>query len=126
MAVDDDLRRLNQLDAVFLSYSYQPGTDVPQNATFAVPFRPWYKGRLQQANDGSWIFKSISADGTIVAFELGSTRPGRGSPDALRSSESPGTGIQVELIYVVVPTEGPNLGVNLLIQIAQELPASLV
>ena len=62
MAVVDDLRRLMQLDFMFLGLNYfsvvtsglVPGATV------------WHKGRIQQANDGSFIFRSISQDGTVV------------------------------------------------------------
>lgn len=124
MAVEDDLRRLSQLDAVFLSFSYQPYYNQDQ---IIVPFRPWFKGRLQQANDGSWVFRSISQDGTVVGFELG---PTSGTPGRLTSSESPGAGIEVRIAYNVVPPQAlpgmPQLaGASLVIEIAQELPQHL-
>jgi len=62
MAVQDDLRRLSQLDSIYLGNNlmlYPAGE-----------FTSWHKGRLQQANDGSWIFRSISQEGTIVGFQF--------------------------------------------------------
>jgi hypothetical protein len=67
MTVQDDLHRLGQLDGIYLGWSVQ-------NTSAGAPGAPvtiWYKGRLQQANDGNWIFRSISADGTVVGFQLG-------------------------------------------------------
>jgi hypothetical protein len=59
MTVQDDLRRLSQMDSVYLGWSVQGWSS-------------WYKGRLQQANDGNWFFRSVSSDGAFVGFELGS------------------------------------------------------
>ena len=125
MAVDDDVRRLSELDAAFLSFSYQP---YPPIQAGPVPFQPWFKGRLRQANNGSWFFRSISQDGTVVGFELGLINGG----DSLwTSTEAPGTGINVQINYVVVPNQnvgaaGQQLtGCNLNVQIAQELPSLL-
>jgi hypothetical protein len=71
MTVQDDLHRLGQLDGIYLGWSVQ-------NTSAGAPGAPvtiWYKGRLQQANDGNWIFRSISADGTVVGFQLGPVSP---------------------------------------------------
>jgi hypothetical protein len=62
MAVIDDVRRLSQLDVIFL------GTQL---GAIGSVFATWYKGRLQQANDGSWVFRSASTDGAIVGIQLG-------------------------------------------------------
>ena len=83
MAVQDDLRRLSEMDSIYLGatlYSYPAGSVTS-----------WYKGRLQQANDGHWIFRSISLDGTVVGFQLGPTDQG------WPSSETPADGIKVEI-----------------------------
>jgi len=63
--VEDHLRRLRELRTIYLGSSLGvtlPGQAVP---TF------WYEGRLEQSNDGTWIFRSSSSDGSIVAFTLG-------------------------------------------------------
>ena len=59
MAVQEDLRRLSQMQAIYLGWGLFAGPTV------------WHEGRLQQTNDGGWIFRSSSRDGTIVAFQLG-------------------------------------------------------
>ena len=83
MAVLDDVRRLSQMDAIFLGMAFNFGGEAITN---------WHKGRLQQANDGSWVFRSISTDGTLVGTQLGPVGPN------WSSSESPATGIVVLLI----------------------------
>jgi len=107
MAVSDDVRSLSQLDFIFLGQ--QMGLTGSGQTT-------WYKGRLQQANDGTWIFRSISLDGTVVGVQLG---PIAGS---WTSSESVGTGIQVQ-----VPVATAGLGGLLVITfiLAQSLPQEL-
>jgi hypothetical protein len=72
MTVQDDLHRLGQLDGIYLGWSVLNTTDLA-NAPPLVTIR--YKGKLQQANDGNWIFRSISADGTVVGFQLGPVSP---------------------------------------------------
>ena len=87
MAVEDDLRRLSQLDSIYLGFGV--GVD-PSSSVIG-----WYKGRLQQANDGSWIFRSISTDGTVCGFQLGKVTAN------WQSSETPSSGIMVtiQIIY---------------------------
>ena len=92
MALQDDLRRLSELDSIYLGTSLR---SFPAGAVTS-----WYKGRLQQANDGSWIFRSISSDGTVVGFQLGPANQG------WASSETPSTGIVVTIpITVYIPPE---------------------
>jgi hypothetical protein len=52
MAVQDDVRRLSQLDSIYLGYNTQGMTNSVTG---------WHKGRLQQANDGTWIFRSSAS-----------------------------------------------------------------
>jgi len=106
MAVPDDLRRLSQVDSIFLGWSSFPG-----------PITSWYKGRVQQAADGSWIFRSISQDGSIVGYQLGV--PGSN----WSSSEAPSTGITVtiSLIQQIPPTQIFLANVFLQQQLPQEL-----
>jgi len=89
MAVLDDLRRLSQLDSIYLGYQVTNYLG-PQLPGFPA-VTSWYKGRLQQANDGSWIFRSISGDGTVCGFQLG------GIQANWQSSETPTSGIQVSI-----------------------------
>src|SRR5262245_47395419 len=93
MAVQDDLRRLSQVDSIFLGWSFFPGA-----------ITSWYKGRVQQAADGTWIFRSISQDGSIVGYQLGV--PGSN----WSSNETPSTGIIVTISIIqtiVVPVQPP-------------------
>jgi hypothetical protein len=86
MTVQDDVRRLSQMDSIFL------GVTISTSPTLAIsPITTWYKGRLQQANDGSWIFRSISSDGTIVGTQLGSIS------NNWTSGETPATGVVVSI-----------------------------
>ena len=108
MAVQDDLRRLSQLDGIFL------GWITPNNFGFGVT--SWHKGRLQQANDSSWVFRSMSAEGTIVGFQLG-------FPAANWTSvETPSSGITVLIPLVVsVPSQITLATVSLQQQLPQEM-----
>jgi hypothetical protein len=81
MAVQDDVRRLSQLDSIYLGYNTQGMTSSVTG---------WHKGRLQQANDGTWILRSSASDGSVVGFQLGLI-----SSD-WSSSESPSSGIVVQ------------------------------
>lgn len=121
MAVQDDLHRLSQLDGIYLGWSVQ-------NISAGAPGAPvtiWYKGRLQQANDGNWIFRSISADGTVVGFQLG-------PPANWTSNENPATGTSVTIpISVVMLQPAPNgVGVYVPVIVAtaylqQQLPQEM-
>src|SRR6266481_3902788 len=95
MAVQDDVRRLSQMDSIFLGW----------NAVgFGSPVTSWYKGRVQQAGDGTWIFRSISQDGSVVGYQLGF--PGNN----WSSDEQPSTGIRVFIQVtqtIVVPIQPP-------------------
>jgi hypothetical protein len=107
MPVVDDLRRLSQLDSIYLGYLVN---GLGQTVT------SWYKGRLQQANDGAWIFRSISTDGTVCGFQLG---PAQAS---WVSNEAPNTGIQVSF-PIFSPINLINLQISVLLQ--QQLPQEL-
>jgi hypothetical protein len=104
MAVLDDVRRLSQMDAIFLGMGFNFGGAAITN---------WHKGRLQQANDGSWIFRSISADGTMVGTQLGPVGPN------WSSSESPAAGLVVSLTNNF--SAQSTLNINLQQQLPQEL-----
>jgi hypothetical protein len=80
MAVEDDLRRLTQVDSIYLGYG---------SLSLGQFITSWFKGRLQQANDGSWILRSVSTDGAVSGFTLGPVQPN------WTSSETPNTGITV-------------------------------
>jgi len=91
MAVQDDLRRLTQVDSIYLGYSVQN--------TGGYPFTSWFKGRLQQANDGSWIVRSVSTDGAVSGFQLGQVEQN------WQSTETPNTGIQVSIPLGATPAQ---------------------
>ncbi len=82
MAVQDDLRRLSQLDSIYVGVS---------SFSSAVTLTGWYKGRLMQSNDGKWIFRSINSDGTLIGFQLGYPDP------SWQSSEGPALGIAINV-----------------------------
>lgn len=108
MAVIDDVRRLMQLDFLFLGLQYSgPG------GTGGTVVTVWHKGRIQQANDGSFIFRSISQDGTVVGVQLGPVIAG-----LWISSESVSGGIQVQISVNAAP-------LSLAIQLWQSLPQEL-
>jgi hypothetical protein len=108
MAVIDDVRRLMQLDFLFLGLAYS-GPGSPGGTVVTV----WHKGRIQQANDGSFIFRSISQDGTVVGVQLGPVLPG-----LWFSQESVSGGIQVQISVNGTP-------LSLAIQLWQSLPQEL-
>lgn len=107
MAVIDDVRRLMQLDFLFLGVAYSS-----TSATQTV----WHKGRVQQANDGTFLFRSISPDGTIVGVQLGNVT-GQWS-----STESVGGGISIQIVVATVTALG---GLGLQLILAQSLPQEL-
>jgi hypothetical protein len=111
MTVQDDLRRLSQLDSIYLGNGQ------------AGAVTSWFKGRLQQANDGSWIFRSISSDGTVVGFQLGPAN------QSWTSSESPSTGITVTIsvtISITIPEPVPPPQVTVAtVYLQQQLPQEL-
>jgi hypothetical protein len=113
MTVQDDLRRLSQVDSIFLGWS-------TINA-FASPVTSWYKGRVQQAADGNWIFRSLSQDGSVIGYQLGSPTPN------WSSGESPSTGIIVTIPIAIPPPPGiPPIPItlgNVILQ--QQLPPEL-
>jgi hypothetical protein len=111
MTVQDDLRRLSELDSIYLGSSL---ISYPAGGVTS-----WYKGRLQQANDGSWIFRSISSDGTVVGFQLGPANQG------WTSSESPSAGIIVSILITMnVGAVGNNPAIAI-VYLQQQLPQEL-
>jgi hypothetical protein len=113
MAAIDDVRRLSQLDFMFLGVVYTT-TGVQGGGSATV----WHKGRVQQANDGSFIFRSISQDGTVVGVQLGQIGP------QWTSSETVPAGIQVQIAVAASSgLGGPQLAI--LIFLAQSLPQEL-
>ena len=112
MAIIDDVRRLMQLDFMFLGVAYQvvqaPGATV------------WHKGRIQQANDGSFIFRSISQDGTVIGVQLGQVGA------SWTSSETIPAGIQVQIpVAQSQAVLGGIVTLGLQIVLAQSLPQEL-
>ena len=108
MTVQDDLRRLSELDSIYL------GTELMSYPAGGVT--SWYKG-LQQANDGNWIFRSISSDGTVVGFQLGPANQG------WTSSETPSTGIVVT--FPITANVPPSYFGFAIVHLQQQLPPEL-
>jgi hypothetical protein len=118
MAVQDDLRRLSEVDSIYIGYSVTI-YNLPSTSP-GLPFTSWFKGRLQQADDGSWIVRSISSDGAIAGFQLGTAMP------SWQSSETPagGTVISIPINIVLTlanPIQIPTGWVYLQQQLPQEL-----
>jgi len=118
MTVQDDVRRLSQMDSVYLGFNVQGMTLVTS----------WHKGRLQQANDGAWTFRSSGQDGGVVGFQLGNITAD------WTSNESPSQGISVMYpVYYNLPVQVPIQGagpVSVQISLAtvflqQQLPLEL-
>ncbi len=107
MAVIDDVRRLMQLDFLFLGLQYNGGGG-------GTVVTVWHKGRVQQANDGTFIFRSISQDGTVVGVQLGPVIAG-----LWNSTESVSGGIQVQI------TVNGSAPLGLAILLWQSLPQEL-
>ena len=113
MAVQDDLRRLSQLDSVFLGHL----VNLPGNIVNSIT--SWHRGRVQQANDSTWIFRSLSFEGTIVGFQLGLVQPN------WTSTETPAFGIQVT-IPIIQSITTPNITITLgTVFLQQQLPTEL-
>jgi hypothetical protein len=79
--VEDHLRRLSEMDTIYLGWTL--GYNLLEG------FTVWHEGRLQQSNDGSWLFRSSSSDGSIVAFQLSV------NPQGWKSTDTPREGIEV-------------------------------
>jgi hypothetical protein len=109
MAVQDDVRRLSQLDSIYLGWTTQN--------SIGSPITSWYKGRVQQANDGTWVFRSISLDGTLIGFQLGVIYTN------WTSMETPSVGITVQIGVVVQGIPG-NPG-SFVVILQQQLPQEL-
>ena len=116
MTVQDDVRRLSQLDSVFLGQGFNATPNT--GASVCV----WHKGRVQQANDGSWIFRSISAEGTIVGFQLGKIDENYWS-----SNETPSTGITITIAMNPPVSNASLASICILggIYLAQQLPGEI-
>jgi hypothetical protein len=116
MTVQDDVRRLSQMDSIYLGYNTQGMFSLATS---------WHKGRLQQANDGAWTFRSSGSDGSVVGFQLGQI-----SAD-WTSNESPSQGITVSFqIYTVTqvqtqPTPTPVQIFLATVFLQQQLPFEL-
>ena|SRR5258705_1367733 len=94
MTTQDDVRRLSQMGSIYLGWSVpSPGHN---------PVTGWFKGRLQQANDGNWIFRSISSDGSLTGFQLGN------AGSNWSSNETPADGITIVIQLtqtIMVPSQ---------------------
>ncbi len=111
MAVQDDLRRLSQMDSVYLSWSIQGDNAITG----------WHKGRLQQANDGNWIFRSTSTDGAVVGFQFGTVG------GTWTSDENPSSGLSIQIPITVnaMTPMGPVVFNTSTVRLQQQLPPEL-
>jgi hypothetical protein len=85
MAVLDDLRRLAAEDIVYHSYS------LSENSGVAGPTVFWYRGRLRQASDGSWVFQTFTGGEGAYGITMG------GVGSNWSSSESPSSGLVITI-----------------------------
>jgi hypothetical protein len=109
MTVQDDLRRLSQLDGIYLGWGIQG-----DNTFFC-----WHEGRLQQANNGNWIFRSVSSDSAIIGWQLGNPS------GTWTSSETPSSGLVVQIpITEQIPPPGVPFQVATVF-LQQQLPQEL-
>jgi hypothetical protein len=116
MAVPDDLRRLSQMDSIFLGWIVISSTGF---------LTSWHKGRVQQAADGAWIFRSLSQDGSVIGYQLGFPA------NTWTSDEQPSTGITITIpivqsIFVPVQPPIPPIELSLgRVILQQQLPQEL-
>jgi hypothetical protein len=89
--------------------------------SFGQSITSWFKGRLQQANDGSWIVRSVSTDGAVSGFQLGPVQQN------WQSTETPNTGITVSIpINLNVPQQVNPIQITTgSIVLQQQLPQEL-
>jgi hypothetical protein len=85
MAVQDDLKRLAAEDILYLSHSWSVSFTPPGPTAF------WYRGRLRQASDGSWVFQTFTGEEGVYGITMGSVG------NNWSSSESPTTGLVVTI-----------------------------
>jgi hypothetical protein len=88
MAVRDDMVRLAALDVVYLQ-RYVAGSE----GSVVIE---WFRGRLRQALDGTWVFNTFAGHNGVVGIELGLVGTN------WTSDESPDVGIQVDIIYTIM------------------------
>jgi hypothetical protein len=101
------------VDSIYLGYSVV--------LSFGQSITSWFKGRLQQANDGSWIVRSVSTDGAVSGFQLGPVQQN------WQSTETPNTGITVSIpINLNVPQQVNPIQITTgSIVLQQQLPQEL-
>ncbi|MGA9677787.1 MAG: hypothetical protein WBR28_21930 [Mycobacterium sp.] len=89
MAVADDLQKLAALDVCYLA--------APWVTTPAVMY---LQGRLRESVKGNWVFTTSLGQSGVVGFDLGTQTTN------WTSSESPATGLQVNVNYTVTLFSG--------------------
>src|SRR5438093_13655959 len=93
MAVADDLNKLAAEDVVYLSRTLR---------TMSHSSTEVFRGRLRQALNGDWVFNASTGQNGVVGFLLGGV--GNWS-----SSESPATGLQITMTFLLLQRVGPVL-----------------
>src|SRR5439155_17076096 len=79
-----------------------PGAGVPAAGFGATGSTEVFRGRLRQALNGDWVFNASTGQNGVVGFLLGGV--GNWS-----SSESPATGLQITMTFLVLQPVGPVL-----------------
>jgi len=82
MAVIDDLKKLAELDVVYLTRWFVGAGSSPMEA---------FRGRLRQALNGAWVFTTFTGANGVVGFDLGMFQNG------WNSAESPSGGLSVQV-----------------------------
>lgn len=107
MAVVDDLKRLADLDVVYLTQSF-------------VAFEGWprvvYRGRLRQSLGGEWLFFASTDQNGVLGFGLGLPT------GTWSSSETPRTGIRVNAMFPF-SVQPPTGILNVCIELSSVFPA---
>lgn len=85
MAVQDDLKRLAGEDILYLSHSWSLLPTPFGSATF------WYRGRLRQASDASWVFQTFTGIEGVYGITLGDAGTN------WSSSEIPASGLVITI-----------------------------
>ena len=96
MALTDDLHKLAAQDVVYLTRTFSQPDRGPSGPTQV------FRGRLREALNGEWVFNASTGQNGVVGFMLGSA-----DPLTWRSDESPATGLQVTITFMLTGGMGP-------------------
>ena len=102
MTMSDDLNRLAAQDIVYLTRAIAAPVDIGGSIALSPGSTEVFRGRLRQALNGDWVFNASTGQNGVVGFLLGGV--GNWS-----SSESPATGLQITMTFLVLQPVGPVL-----------------